>query len=72
MRIGGKRYGADLKIGGVCQASNGYLPLQSGTNKYASQKGMCIGGVRHVADIKVVELCDEAQTILHQQAGKYR
>ena len=28
------------------------IGLQSGTNKFASQKGMTMGGVRHVADIR--------------------
>ena len=41
----------------------------TGTNKFATQKGMSIGGVRHVSDIKVTELCDESNTVLTLQSG---
>lgn len=46
--------------------------ILSGTNKFATQKGMSIGGVRHVSDIKVTELCDESHKILTLQTGTNR
>ena len=41
----------------------------SGTNKFASQKGMSMGAVRHVADIKADDMDQEAQGHIGLQAG---
>ncbi|CDS36137.1 calponin homolog [Echinococcus multilocularis] len=51
------------------RASEGMVCLQSGTNKFASQKGMTFGGVRHAADIKADDISLESQGICSLQMG---
>lgn len=51
------------------RASEGMLCLQSGTNKFASQKGMTFGGVRHGADTKADQMVAEGHTTLSLQMG---
>lgn len=51
------------------RASEGIVSLQSGTNKFASQKGMTFGGVRHGADIKADDMSLESQGICSLQMG---
>lgn len=41
----------------------------SGSNKFASQRGMSIGAVRHVSDIKSDDMTQEGQGILNLQSG---
>ena len=52
--------------------SHGTIGLQSGTNKFASQKGMRIGSIRHISDIRVDDLDKESNTTLTLQAGTNR
>ncbi|XP_060596029.1 calponin-1-like isoform X4 [Ruditapes philippinarum] len=49
--------------------SHSILTPQSGTNKYASQKGMSFGSVRHCADIRADDLDQEGQSELSLQGG---
>ncbi|VDD76480.1 unnamed protein product [Mesocestoides corti] len=51
------------------RASEGMVCLQSGTNKFASQKGMSFGSVRHAADIKADDASLESQGICSLQMG---
>lgn len=41
----------------------------SGTNKFASQKGMSFGAVRHVADIRADDMDQEGQGVINLQSG---
>ena len=41
----------------------------SGTNKFASQKGMSFGSSRHGSDIKADDMSRESQGIINLQAG---
>ena len=52
MTFGGVRHGADIRADDQTKESDAVIQLQSGTNKFASQKGMVMGGVRHGADIR--------------------
>ncbi|XP_052060238.1 calponin-1-like isoform X4 [Mytilus californianus] len=52
--------------------SHGTIGLQSGTNKFATQKGMRIGSIRHISDIKADDLLKEGNTLLTLQAGTNR
>jgi len=49
--------------------SHGVIGLQSGTNKFATQKGMRIGAVRHIADIRADDLVQDGQSTIGLQAG---
>jgi len=50
--------------------AHGVIGLQSGTNKFASQKGMrSIGAVRHIADIRADDATQDSQSIITLQAG---
>ncbi|KAJ8316239.1 hypothetical protein KUTeg_006253 [Tegillarca granosa] len=50
--------------------AHGVIGLQSGTNKFASQKGMrSIGAVRHIADIRADDSSQDSQSIITLQAG---
>uniref|UniRef100_A0A8W8LEQ3 Transgelin n=2 Tax=Magallana gigas TaxID=29159 RepID=A0A8W8LEQ3_MAGGI len=49
--------------------SHGVIGLQSGTNKFATQKGMRIGAVRHIADIRADDLSQDGQNHIGLQAG---
>lgn len=52
------------------RAGQGFIGLQAGTNKGASQAGMTsFGAGRHIADIKVKELWEEDDDV-DQQAKK--
>lgn len=67
--MGKVRHVADIRADDLSQESNGFVQLQSGTNKYASQKGMSLGKVRHVADIRADDLAREGMDYVHLQAG---
>ena len=54
------------------RAGQTMIGLQSGTNKFASQKGMSFGAARHVSDIKCDDLAPEGKCYLTQQAGTNR
>ncbi|XP_052255118.1 calponin homolog OV9M-like [Dreissena polymorpha] len=54
------------------RASDGLLTLQTGTNQFATQKGMSFGAVRHGADIKADDLDPQGNTLLTQQAATNR
>lgn len=49
--------------------SQGIINLQSGTNQFASQKGMSFGAVRHISDIGVDAISREGHGIINLQAG---
>lgn len=50
--------------------AHGVIGLQSGTNKFASQKGMrSIGAVRHIADIRADDASQDSQSMITLQAG---
>ncbi|KAK3107834.1 hypothetical protein FSP39_023194 [Pinctada imbricata] len=51
--------------------SHGVIGLQSGTNKFASQKGMRggFGAVRHISDIRADDLSRDGQDNIGLQAG---
>nr|AKS48163.1 calponin-like protein-2 [Mytilus coruscus] len=49
--------------------SCGLIGLQSGTNKFASQKGMRIGAVRHIADIRADKFDKESEGQISLQSG---
>jgi len=42
---------------------------KTGTNKFASQKGMSMGAVRHVADIRADEMNQDGQGVITLQSG---
>ena len=48
------------------------MTLQTGTNQFASQKGMSFGSVRHGADIRADDLLKEGENELTLQAGTNR
>lgn len=52
----------------VCLCHCVFIP--SGTNKFASQKGMSMGSVRHVADIRADDMNQDGQGIVSLQSGK--
>lgn len=45
------------------------LMPQSGSNQFASQKGMAMGGVRHAGDILVDDQTVESHTFINHQSG---
>jgi len=51
------------------RAGEGLIGLQSGTNKFATQKGMKIGSVRHCADIRADIMNKDSQVLLILQSG---
>jgi len=51
------------------RAGEGLIGLQSGTNKFATQKGMKIGSVRHCADIRADVMDKDSQVLLILQSG---
>ncbi|XP_033758249.1 transgelin-3-like isoform X4 [Pecten maximus] len=51
------------------KASCGIIPIEAGSNKFASQKGMKMGAVRHVADIRCDVYDKESLTMQNQQVG---
>lgn len=54
------------------RAGQTMIGLQSGTNKFASQKGMSFGSVRHISDIRCDDIDPEGNSILTQQAATNR
>ena len=67
--MGSVRHIADIRADDACAAGNDYITLQSGTNKFASQKGMSMGAVRHVADIRADDACAEGNDYITLQSG---
>ena len=51
------------------RAGQGILTLQTGTNQFATQKGMRIGTQRHVSDIKADDVSKEGAAVLSLQTG---
>lgn len=52
------------------RASHGVIGLQSGTNKFASQKGMrCVGAARYCADIRADDIDKKSMEVLTLQGG---
>lgn len=70
MSIGAVRHVSDIKADGMTQEGQGIINLQSGTNKFASQKGMSIGSVRHVSDIRADNISNDSHGIINLQAGE--
>ena len=54
------------------RAGHGVLTLQTGTNQFASQKGMSFGAIRHCADIRADDLLKDGEGELTLQAGTNR
>ena len=54
------------------RAGHCLLTLQTGTNQFASQKGMSFGSVRHGADIRADDLVKDGEGELTQQAATNR
>nr|BAP84555.1 calponin [Mizuhopecten yessoensis] len=55
------------------KSGHGTVGLQSGSNKFASQKGMTsMGAVRHISDIRADDQVPEGQSMLTLQAGTNR
>ena len=55
------------------KSGHGTIGLQSGSNKFASQKGMTsMGAVRHISDIRADDQVQEGQSMLTLQAGTNR
>nr|AMQ67291.1 calponin [Azumapecten farreri] len=55
------------------KSGHGTIGLQSGSNKFASQKGMTsMGAVRHISDIRADDQVPEGQSMLTLQAGTNR
>jgi len=69
--MGSVRHVADIRADDMDQQGQGVINLQSGTNKFASQKGMSMGSVRHIADIRADDMDQQGQGIINLQAGKY-
>lgn len=67
--MGSVRHIADIRADDMDQEGQGIINLQSGTNKFASQKGMSMGSVRHIADIRADDMCLEGQGVINLQAG---
>lgn len=67
--MGKVRHVADIRADDISQDSNGFVQLQSGTNKFASQKGMSLGKVRHIADIRADDLSREGMDYVSLQSG---
>lgn len=67
--MGAVRHVADIRADDMNQDGQGVINLQSGTNKFASQKGMSMGSVRHVADIRADDMTQEGQGVINLQAG---
>jgi len=70
MSIGAVRHVSDIKADGMTQEGQGIINLQSGTNKFASQKGMSMGAVRHISDIRADDILPESHGMVNLQAGK--
>jgi len=68
--MGSVRHVADIRADDMTQEGQGHVHLQSGTNKFASQKGMSIGSVRHVADIRADDMTQDGQGVIGLQAGR--
>ena len=51
------------------RAGQTMIGLQSGTNKFASQKGMSFGAVRHISDIRCDDINPDSNSILTQQTA---
>lgn len=68
--MGAVRHVSDIKADDMTQEGQGVLNLQSGTNKFASQKGMSFGSVRHVSDIKTDPASLESNGFVNLQSGE--
>lgn len=69
MSMGKVRHVADIRSDDMAIEGQDYVSLQSGTNKYASQKGMSMGSVRHIADIRADDLAREGMDHVQLQSG---
>lgn len=67
--MGSVRHIADIRADDMAREGQDHIQLQSGTNKYASQKGMSMGAVRHIADIRADDLCREGMDHVQLQSG---
>lgn len=67
--MGKVRHVADIRADDMVAEGQDFVQLQSGTNKYASQKGMSMGSVRHVADIRADDLSREGMDYVQLQSG---
>lgn len=67
--MGAVRHVSDIKADDMTQEGQGFINLQTGTNKFASQKGMSMGSVRHVSDIKADNISMDSHGIINLQAG---
>jgi len=63
-----ERHGRDFTADQL-RAGEGLIGLQSGTNKFATQKGMKIGAVRYCADIRADIMNKDSQSVLILQSG---
>lgn len=67
--MGKVRHVADIRADDMVPEGQDHVQLQSGTNKFASQKGMSMGKVRHVADIRADDLSREGMDHVQLQSG---